>query len=113
MLDLGTATTAVKKHLEEVERTTNEYGSALPGYADHPKLHLVIIDVRSEEFGWVFFYDSKKHQETGDFRFSLAGNAPIIFDRHDGKLYSTGTAHPVEYYLEQYRAGARTLVALK
>jgi hypothetical protein len=54
------------------------------------------------QFGWVFFYDSRLHAETGDFRHALAGNAPIVVMRGDGKIHETGTALPLEEYLRQF-----------
>ena len=64
----------------------------------------VILDQDTIErpFGWVFFYDSRRHQETDEFEYTLAGNAPLIVNRHDGSLYSTGTALPVEHYIRAY-----------
>lgn len=62
----------------------------------------VITHVRETEVGWVFFYDSKRHQETGDLRDALGGNAPILVHRSDGSVHHTGTAQPVEEYLERY-----------
>jgi hypothetical protein len=55
------------------------------------------------DFGWVFFYTSRLFRDTGDFKYALAGNAPMIVDRKDGSLHPTGTAHPVEYYIEKFR----------
>ena len=65
----------------------------------------VLIDeyTQEESFGWVFFYQSKKYLETGDFRHALAGNAPLIITR-TGELHVTGTAEPLERYLERFRA---------
>jgi hypothetical protein len=41
-------------------------------------LELVILDEATIEraFGWVFFYDSKRHQERSEFSDAIAGNAP-------------------------------------
>jgi hypothetical protein len=65
---------------------------------------LVLLDSKTLErqFGWVFFYDSRRHAETGDFRHALAGNAPIVVTRRDGKIHETGTALPLEEYLGQF-----------
>jgi hypothetical protein len=65
---------------------------------------LVLLDRYTIErsFGWVFFYDSKRHDETGDFRDAVAGNAPIVVTREDGRVHVTGTALPVEHYLEKF-----------
>jgi hypothetical protein len=65
---------------------------------------LVLLDSKTIEksFGWVFFYDSKEHAETGDFRYALAGNAPLVVTRADGAIHETGTAMPLEKYLERF-----------
>jgi hypothetical protein len=67
-------------------------------------INLILLDdITSERaFGWVFFYDSKRHQETGDFSDVIAGNAPIVVTRVDGRLHVTGTAFPVEHYLKPF-----------
>ncbi|NBC39348.1 YrhB domain-containing protein [Corallococcus exiguus] len=71
---------------------------------------LIILDERTieREFGWVFFYASKRHVETGDPAFSVGGNAPMIVDRVTGELHVTGTAYPVEHYIAEYEARSRT-----
>ena len=50
----------------------------------------------------MFFYQSSKYLETGDFRDQLAGNAPYIVNRTNGLLFETGTAHELDFYIEQY-----------
>lgn len=78
---------------------------------DHPvdspdnPLELLLLDEHTieEDFGWVFFYTSKLYYETGDFRYALAGNAPMIVDRRDGSIHITGTAYPTSYFIEEYR----------
>ena len=70
---------------------------------------LAVVDehTREEDFGWVFFYNTKQFLETGDVQWSLGGNAPLIVDRHEGKLHVTGTAYPVEHYIEEFRKSLR------
>jgi hypothetical protein len=53
-------------------------------------------------FGWVFFYNSKRYIETGNVLDGLAGNAPIVVTRSDGRVHVTGTALPLEQYLEKF-----------
>lgn len=53
-------------------------------------------------YGWIFFYQSKRFQETGNWRNSLLGNAPFIFNRVSGEISVTGTAHPLEHYVDKY-----------
>ncbi len=66
---------------------------------------LVVLDqrTREEDFGWVFFYNTQKFVETGDVQWALGGNSPLIVDRHTGDLHVTGTAHPIEHYIEKFR----------
>ena len=65
---------------------------------------LAIVDEATIEgdFGWAFFYESQEYQETGDLRDMLAGNAPILISRRDGSLHITGTAMPLEHYIENF-----------
>jgi hypothetical protein len=109
MIDVETARNQVEKCLSRMEALMNPFGSALPGYSDCPKHHLVITREEERDFGWVFCYDSKAHVETGNITAALAGNAPLIVDRVDGQIYVTGTAFPLEHYVSEYRSGKRKL----
>jgi len=66
---------------------------------------LVLLDQHTMErsFGWVYFYQSKRYAEARDILFALAGNAPIVVTKADGRLHVTGTARPIEHYLEAFR----------
>lgn len=63
---------------------------------------LVITDTLERPWGWVFFWSSQRCLTSGDARDQIAGNAPLIVNRFDGTLRSTGTARSIDYYLEQY-----------
>ena len=64
----------------------------------------VILESETIEFslGWVFVYTSKEFLKTGDYSYMLAGNAPIIIDKRNGKLTETGTVYSIEYYIKEY-----------
>ncbi len=66
---------------------------------------LVVIDEDTIErpWGWVFFYTSRGWRD-GDSRYALGGNAPIIVNRFDGALRSTGTASSIDHYIAEYEA---------
>lgn len=57
---------------------------------------------REEDFGWVFFYESKTYLQTGDFRHRLVGNGPLIVDRA-GRVHQAGTAKPIGHYIRDLR----------
>ena len=103
VMDYEHATNLVKEYLDKVETEMNNLGSALPGYVN-PNIKLTIQNDLTEEyeFGWVFYYNSLKFTETGDFNEMLAGNAPRIADKLKGILIETGTAHNTEYYITNY-----------
>lgn len=107
MIDFSTAQKLVMERLAKMEREMHYFGSALPDYKDRPYVHLVVTNTTEHDFGWVFEYDTKECSETNDSSYGLLGNAPFIVDRNDGQLYSTGTAQPVEYYVDQYRKGIK------
>ena len=64
----------------------------------------VILDEYTIELEsvFVFFYESSVYLKSGDINDRLAGNAPILIDRETGALHTTGTAHPIEFYIENY-----------
>jgi hypothetical protein len=67
-------------------------------------MRIIILEGQTIEkpWGWVFFYTSRKWHETGDIRYALAGNAPIIVERLTERLLATGTARATEHYMENY-----------
>jgi hypothetical protein len=111
MIDIDTAHKLVSQHLDEAEHLMSAFGSARPECKDNSPLRLVVAAVTEYDFGWLFAYNTKEYLETGEIGFALAGNSPIIVDRTDGHLYETGSAHPVQYYLDQYKRGFRTPVS--
>lgn len=66
----------------------------------------IIVDSGTieKEWGWVFFYTSKKWYETDDERYAIGGNAPLIVLRENGKVITTGTAETIEHYIERFEA---------
>ena len=56
------------------------------------------------DYGWVFFYDSRAHIETGEIKHAIAGNAPILVEQADGSLHVLGTAYPLEHYIREYES---------
>ena len=69
---------------------------------DELELGLFSEQTVEREFGWVFFYGLR------DPSVQIAGNAPFIVDRRDGSVHVTGTAYPIEDYLESYARIGRT-----
>jgi hypothetical protein len=89
-VDLKTATAIAEKYLEE--------------HLNSPKCGLVLFHSATMErdFGWVFFFGAS------DPSVLLLGNAPFIVDRKHGSIHTTGTAYPIEEYLESYARMGRT-----
>ena len=66
------------------------------------ELVLLEDDTLEREWGWVFFFGSRRWRETGDPAHASRGDGPLIVNRHDGSVHATGTAHSGEYYVTQY-----------
>jgi hypothetical protein len=110
MIDFKTAERVVLERLAADERKMNLVGSALADAKAQPHLHLVVSGVTEHECGWVFHYGTTEPLEPVDFgRFFPFGNAPFIVDKHDGRLYVTGTGSPIEHYVGKHRRGIRKL----
>jgi hypothetical protein len=97
MIDKDAATSLVRSRLS----TMKIWGGKNALWADD-ELLLLENETIERDSGWVFSYNSKKYLKTGDRRWALRGNAPIIVDRLDGSMHVTGTARPVEYYIAEY-----------
>lgn len=98
----------VARYLDEHEVATFDFDSPLPRHDTRHVQKLVVVKVEEHDFGWLYFYDGSDHVESGKPRDAVVGNAPLIVDREDGELYITGTAHPVQHYLQEHRHGRRT-----
>jgi hypothetical protein len=64
----------------------------------------VVVEENTIEkpFGWVFFYNSKRFVETGEFSSQLAGNGPVIVNKHDGSVEFFGTPKPTQEIVAEY-----------
>src|SRR3979409_2148281 len=56
----------------------------------------------AKPYGWIFFSQAKGCLDNGTASAQFAGNAPIIVNRNTSELRVTGTAKPLEHYLEEY-----------
>ncbi|VWD00086.1 YrhB domain-containing protein [Burkholderia contaminans] len=65
----------------------------------------VVVDEYTQEFdvGWVFFYQSARFLETGEFGFSLVGNAPFFVSRVSGYSAFISYLRPVVESIDAFR----------
>jgi hypothetical protein len=54
------------------------------------------------EWGWVFFFQSKRFIQTRDWRDGLIGNAPYLVNRRTGAFGPTGTSATATELIEAY-----------
>ena len=66
----------------------------------------VVVDAGTIEkpYGWVFFYKSQKCIETGENSRRLAGNGPVIVNKHGASVQFFGTANSIETLICEYEA---------
>ena len=58
---------------------------------------------REHDLGWTFYYESRRFLETGNPSDRLAGNAPLVVDRH-GHVHWLRTSAPPDVGLAELRA---------
>ena len=70
---------------------------------------MVIQEKKTEErdFGWVFFYTTRKFLETGDKKYLVPGNAPLVVEREDGSTHFLGTSLPPNRAIERFEQAWR------
>ena len=61
-----------------------------------------------EGWAWVFFWNSRRFLETRSREDAVAGNAPVVVMKASGQVLLTGTAHPLDHYLDQLRPRSAT-----
>jgi hypothetical protein len=73
------------------------------GYATQDD-ELVLLDDETitKDYGWVFFYQSRRFLVTGSLSDRLAGNGPVIVLRKDGSIHQLGGNEPIETMLESF-----------
>ena len=69
-------------------------------------VELQVLSDKTEEFdvGWVFYYQSARYIETGNFSDSLVGNAPLFVARSDGRPFFVSYHRSLTESLAGYRA---------
>lgn len=50
----------------------------------------------TKPYGWVFFYDSKRHMLTGSPLHALGGNGPIVVEKDSGRVTPLDSARAPE-----------------
>jgi hypothetical protein len=74
------------------------------------KLILIEESIIEKEFGWIFYYNSKKatayYKKNPNTRilcgYEIGGNAPFIVDKFTEKIHYTGTGDSIDFYIEAY-----------
>lgn len=61
------------------------------------------------DWGWVFSWNNKKFLDTRQVKYDVGGNCPVIVNKLDGSLYSTGSARGIEYYVDLYLKDRKAL----
>lgn len=59
------------------------------------------------EFGWIFFYTTRKFLETRDKKHLMPGNAPLVVLKEDGSTHYLGTSLPPPKGIELFEKGWR------
>ena len=84
------------------EEATEIAANYVKGLSTRYEIALLHNETKEFDLGWVFFYQSQKFIVSGDYKDMIAGNAPLIVNKYDGNISITGTAYPIEKYIDDY-----------
>lgn len=66
------------------------------------RVNLIEGKTIEKEFYFIFFYNTELYLDSGNLSYSLVENSPIIVDKIIGKIHNTRTAHPIEFYIDEF-----------
>ena len=90
MITLESAQDRIEEYITKLEASTGE------------ALCVLTEETIECASGWVFFFNSSEFIKTGNPKYALAGNAPILVDKSTGATVPLGTAYPVADYIDHY-----------
>ncbi|MCP2041950.1 hypothetical protein L1281_002568 [Neisseria sp. HSC-16F19] len=67
-------------------------------------LPLEITEIITEDFGWIFIYNSSIYVKSGNFRDKLLGNSPFLVEKKTGEVVLCGTHQSVESFITNYKS---------
>jgi hypothetical protein len=70
-------------------------------------LSLVEERTIAKPYGWVFFYDSRRHLETGSIFDAIGGNGPLVVLAETGEVVTLGTAKRPEDEIDEFERKRR------
>jgi len=73
-------------------------------HADDDSLLIVTELTIEKDYGWIFFYQSRKYLETGEFSYRLAGNGPVVFERESGAVHYLGSDKHPDKLIREFEA---------
>ena len=71
-----------------------------------PEDDLIFLDDMTEDVpeGWVFFWDDRRHVETGEMKYAQVGGGPIFVSRSGDLVHMVWSGESWEIALARYRA---------
>lgn len=71
----------------------------------NPKLAdelIVSKEPLEKTYGWIIFYSTRTYVETGNYKYALAGNGPLVVDKVTGEIVQLETAIPVADAIREF-----------
>lgn len=88
MIDFETAIVIARNKLKEIENSS--------------RYELEFVSNVEFEYGWIFYYQTKEFIRTGDLNLLLGGNSPILVDKYNSSVHTTGTRRDTDFYIQKY-----------
>lgn len=70
-------------------------------------VEMIVIDQLTikKPYGNVYHSENRKYFETGDFKY-LVVRGPFLVEKATGRVVNFGTAHPLEFCIDEYEKGS-------
>ncbi len=89
MLNMDSAINIVNEYLVQQVDSNEELAIAKEGKIE-------------KNYGWIFFYNTKKYLDTKEISYALAGNGPVVVEKRNGQVTFLGTGKTIEKVIEEF-----------
>ncbi len=93
-------------NLESAKKKVVAYLDSQYKVKDEPLVMIREDFIVTKDYGWIFSYESKRFLETGELRYRLVGNYPLLIFKDSGEIYPVDTIDDLEKIVKEHQASS-------
>ena len=86
----------------DFDTAKNMFAKYLINLGNEINIELKLHSIQTEDFGWIFFYNSKEFLENHNTSYALGGNCPILIEAATGEMLHIPTNDATENFIQEY-----------